>query len=104
MENPLLTGKWRELDEKLKSDPAYDNDVQRCIVPFVACGDLDGLDPDKNYPLNVDIDWSKVNPLILKNENGKIKAEYKYEYHSPVQPPTDPCYKKVLDDKKAKNN
>jgi len=97
MQNPLLTGKWQELDDKLINDPVYQNPTQRCIVPFVACGDMNGLDPDKNYPLNVDIDWSKVNPIMLRKDKS---GEYTYEYKKPVQPPTDPAYREVLENQK----
>lgn len=27
--------------------------VNRCIVPFVACGDLSGYDSDMTYPMEV---------------------------------------------------
>jgi len=98
MENPLLTGKYENLDKILEKD--YDNPTNRCIVPFVACGDMNGLDPDRNYPLDVDIDWSKVNPVMLRKTGAASSAtgkEYKYEYCAPVQMPTEPPYKEVLD-------
>ncbi len=43
------------------------------VVPFVACGDLSGFDPDKSYPLELN--------------DGK-----EYTYHEPVQPPIHPNY------------
>uniref|UniRef100_A0A1E1XFK2 Putative tRNA (cytidine(32)/guanosine(34)-2'-O)-methyltransferase n=1 Tax=Amblyomma aureolatum TaxID=187763 RepID=A0A1E1XFK2_9ACAR len=46
----------------------------RTIVPFVICGDLDGFDSDRTYPLQLDKDKS-------------------YEFCEPVQPPIDPPYK-----------
>eukprot|EP00096_Caligus_rogercresseyi_P015274 TRINITY_DN7726_c0_g1_i1.p1 TRINITY_DN7726_c0_g1~~TRINITY_DN7726_c0_g1_i1.p1 ORF type:complete len:280 (+),score=37.11 TRINITY_DN7726_c0_g1_i1:73-912(+) len=46
------------------------NDVNRVIVPFVACGNLNGYDADKSYSL-----------------------ENSYTYKEPVQPPIDPPYK-----------
>jgi tRNA (cytidine32/guanosine34-2'-O)-methyltransferase len=98
MHNPLLTGKWEQMDESIKNDECYQNVTQRCIVPFVACGDMNGLDPDRNYPLNVDIDWSKVNPIMLR-KTGET-TEYKYEHNSAVQPPTDPAYKEYKDNRK----
>lgn len=43
------------------------------IVPFVACGDISGLDPDKSYPL-------------------QLSEDHLYEYKAPVQPPIHPNY------------
>ena len=43
------------------------------VVPFVACGDLSGFDPDKSYPLN-------------------LSDSDSYTYHAPVQPPIHPNY------------
>jgi len=106
MENPLLTGKYENLDKILNdTDGSRNNPTNRCIVPFVACGDMNGLDPDKNYPLNVDIDWSEVNPIMLRKSNGEntekngttTKSGYTYEYYDPVQKPTEPPYKEVLE-------
>jgi tRNA (cytidine32/guanosine34-2'-O)-methyltransferase len=47
------------------------------IVPFVACGDIGGYDPDKSYPLE------------LENEG-------EYVFHEPVQPPIHPNYYSYL--------
>jgi hypothetical protein len=44
------------------------------VVPFVACGDLSGFDPDKSYPLQ------------MENETEE------YQYRDPVQPPIHPNY------------
>lgn len=44
------------------------------VVPFVACGDLSGFDPDKSYPLQLDDDSKQ------------------YVYRAPVQPPIHPNY------------
>ncbi|XP_037527388.1 putative tRNA (cytidine(32)/guanosine(34)-2'-O)-methyltransferase [Rhipicephalus sanguineus] len=46
----------------------------RTMVPFVICGDLDGFDSDRTYPLKLDKDKG-------------------YEFCKPVQPPIDPPYK-----------
>lgn len=46
MANPLLNCDY----------DAYTNQPEgpnRCIVPFIACGDLSGFDSDKTYPLQV---------------------------------------------------
>jgi len=45
------------------------------IVPFIACGDLNGYDADKSYPLDLD----------------EVSAGT-YVYHDPVQPPIRPNY------------
>lgn len=50
------------------------DEPNRTMVPFVICGDLDGFDSDRTYPL----------------ELGKGKS---YEFCEPVQPPIDPPYK-----------
>ena len=46
------------------------------VVRFVSCGDLNGFDADKNYPL----------------ELGK---DYKYVYHQPAQMPINPPYEEA---------
>jgi tRNA (cytidine32/guanosine34-2'-O)-methyltransferase len=45
------------------------------IVPFVACGDLNGYDADKSYPLDLEEDSAGT-----------------YVYRDPVQPPIRPNY------------
>ncbi|XP_076176509.1 tRNA methyltransferase 7-32 isoform X2 [Ptiloglossa arizonensis] len=68
MLNPLLTHK-----------PCDFNDlegVNRIVVPFVVCGDLDQLDSDTCYPLDYE---------------GK-----EYKYHEPVQTPIAPPYEEAL--------
>mmetsp|Transcript_39579 Transcript_39579/g.157155 ORF Transcript_39579/g.157155 Transcript_39579/m.157155 type:complete len:84 (+) Transcript_39579:2278-2529(+) len=47
--------------------------VNRKLVPFVACGDLSGYDPDMAYDLDEDA-----------------------EYVPPVQPPINPPYAEAL--------
>jgi len=69
--NPLMSGDFSALNE-LELDPK-----SRCIVPFMACGDLDGWDSDRSYSLD---------------EN--------YKYTEPVRPPTEPAYKEALDKKR----
>ena len=46
MANPLLNCDYDEYNNQ----PEGPN---RCIVPFLACGDLSGFDSDKTYPLQV---------------------------------------------------
>lgn len=66
MEKFLLDAKYGEGNELL----GYES----LVVPFVACGDLSGFDPDKSYPLDLGDDNSP------------------YVYHDPVQPPIRPNY------------
>lgn len=47
MFNPLVDEKCAEYFESIQDAP------NRSIIPFVVCGDLNGLDADKNYPLEV---------------------------------------------------
>lgn len=47
MFNPLVDEKCAEYFESIQTAP------NRSIIPFVVCGDLNGLDADKNYPLEV---------------------------------------------------
>ncbi|KAJ3155399.1 putative tRNA (cytidine(32)/guanosine(34)-2'-O)-methyltransferase [Geranomyces michiganensis] len=57
--------------------------VNRVVVPFVACGDLNGFDSDQTYPLG--------------NEKGE-----EYNVLEPVQAPIRPPYQTYLDMKKRK--
>ncbi|XP_076237110.1 tRNA methyltransferase 7-32 isoform X2 [Calliopsis andreniformis] len=68
MMNPLLTHKPCDFSEL--------TGVNRTIVPFVVCGDLNQPDSDTCYPLDYE---------------GK-----EYTYHEPVQTPIDPPYAEAL--------
>lgn len=48
------------------------------VVPFVACGDLNGFDADKSYPLQL-------------SDSGE-----EYKYKDPIQPPINPNYQTSL--------
>ena len=67
LSNPLMDGNWNALSLP-ETRP-----TSRCIVPFMACGDLDGWDADRTYELGED-----------------------YQYTEPVRPPTEPAYKQAL--------
>ncbi|KAG2373306.1 hypothetical protein C9374_012295 [Naegleria lovaniensis] len=56
--------------------------ADRYIVPFLACGDLSGFDSDRTYSIGV-------------NEELGMK---------PIQPPTNPPYKKAVELKRSNNN
>lgn len=64
------------LDHKYGKSQSGDNEMlgpAALIVPFVACGDLSGYDPDKSYPLD-------------------MEGEAAYTYREPVQLPIHPNY------------
>ncbi|KAG7198657.1 hypothetical protein KM043_006014 [Ampulex compressa] len=68
MLNPLLTHETCQFDEL--------TGINRLVVPFLVCGDLNDPDSDTCYPLNY---------------NGK-----EYKYHEPVQTPIAPPYEEAL--------
>ena len=65
MHNPLL-------DQKYSSYDQLESGSTRCIVPFVACGDLNSYDSDKTYPLVID--------------------DKEYNFCAPVNAPINPPY------------
>jgi tRNA (cytidine32/guanosine34-2'-O)-methyltransferase len=74
MNNPLLDQKYSIMSNELEGS-------NRCIVPFVACGDLNrAFDSDKTYPLVID---------------GKH-----YEFCAPITDPINPPYKNACAMKK----
>ncbi|KAJ1732262.1 tRNA (uridine-2'-O-)-methyltransferase trm7 [Coemansia biformis] len=54
----------------------------RCLAPFVACGDLRGFDADMTYPLD-------------------IEGAQPYQQRDPTQSPISPPYKKALELKRS---
>lgn len=77
--------------------------LSNVVVPFVACGDLNGFDADKSYPLQL-----SALPVVEESFKGKEgldgaddadavegdgeEAVYVYSYRKPVQPPIRPNY------------
>ncbi|KAL0336777.1 UNVERIFIED_CONTAM: putative tRNA (cytidine(32)/guanosine(34)-2'-O)-methyltransferase [Sesamum calycinum] len=57
----------------------------KVYIPFLACGDLNGYDSDRSYPLPKSTDGS-------------------YQSLDPVQPPIAPPYKRALEMKKASSH
>lgn len=53
MFNPLLDEKDEQYFESIKHKP------NSYIIPFIACGDLEGFDSDRTYPLKVLITISR---------------------------------------------
>lgn len=62
--------------------------LNRAIVPFVACGDLSGLDADRSYPL------TEPSTAVASGDDSGSPAEY--TYHPPVQAPIKPAYEAYL--------
>jgi tRNA (cytidine32/guanosine34-2'-O)-methyltransferase len=63
--------------------------LSNLVVPFVACGDLNGFDSDKSYPLQLSVAPSS---LTLSGQSGAESGSYTYTYRQPVQPPIRPNY------------
>lgn len=80
MFNPLIDDKCEKYFQCLETEP------NRSIIPFVACGDLNGFDPDKNYPLDL-------------NKAGSAGGST-YVYHEPTQAPIHPPYERACQLKK----
>jgi tRNA (cytidine32/guanosine34-2'-O)-methyltransferase len=62
------------------------------VVPFVACGDLNGYDADKSYPLELDDLDSAHGASDAAGADHGGEEKYKYVYRPPVQPPIHPNY------------
>lgn len=63
------------------------------VVPFVACGDLNGYDADKSYPLELDeVTAGGADGVAGAEGEGDSGKGYKYVYREPVQPPIHPNY------------
>lgn len=67
------------------------------VVPFVACGDLNGYDADKSYPLDLDeaSGGAGAGGGDLNSDGAAGNSDtkgYQYVYHPPVQPPIHPNY------------
>ena len=80
-------------DDDNNNNTIHDDDddelvgINRMIVPFIACGDLNGFDSDQSYPLN-----------ITNDNDGKQKVSY----HEAVQQPINPPYQEYLNLKAGK--
>jgi len=79
MFNPLVEEKCDEYFNSLSASTP-----NRWFIPFVACGDLDGFDADKNYPLELGLD--------IGTEGTSRPA---YVYREPAQAPIHPPYEKA---------
>ncbi|EKX45235.1 hypothetical protein GUITHDRAFT_157875 [Guillardia theta CCMP2712] len=81
LDKPLLDFKYGQDDALLG--------YNRCIVPFVACGDLSGYDPDTVYALE---------------DESMEESGTSYTTRAPVQAPINPPYKAALDAKRIHSN
>lgn len=83
MLNPLLTHKPCDFNEL--------TGVNRVIVPFVVCGDLNQPDSDTCYPLDVSYLYLQfLCKIIFCTIYNSFQYEGKeYTYHEPVQTPID---------------
>ena len=86
--------------------------VNKVIVPFVACGDLSGLDSDQSYALSATAAGDLEG--VFKDSSASLSAipqhpadaaaqrtGLEYQYLEPVAKPTNPPYKSYLAMKKA---
>jgi tRNA (cytidine32/guanosine34-2'-O)-methyltransferase len=65
--------------------------LSNVVIPFVACGDLNGFDADKSYPLQLtSVPDDAAGGLTKGGEEGE--EDYVYSYRKPVQPPIRPNY------------
>jgi tRNA (cytidine32/guanosine34-2'-O)-methyltransferase len=58
------------------------------VVPFVACGDLDGFDADQSYPLELSHAGGDDGTQTTQASGSGAS----YVYHAPCQPPIRPQY------------
>ncbi|CAE7928805.1 FTSJ1, partial [Symbiodinium sp. KB8] len=85
--------------------------VNKVIVPFVACGDLSGLDSDQSYALSATAAGDLEG--VFKDSSASLSAipqhpadaaaqrtGLEYQYLEPVAKPTNPPYKSYLAMKK----
>mmetsp|Transcript_2194 Transcript_2194/g.5450 ORF Transcript_2194/g.5450 Transcript_2194/m.5450 type:complete len:329 (+) Transcript_2194:114-1100(+) len=76
------------------------------IVPFLACGDLNGLDADMNYPLIFDeMAPTAAQKIEVVAPGGAASGTgLQYTYLEPTQKPTAPAYKAALEEEARRNN
>lgn len=86
--------------------------VNRVIVPFLACGDLSGLDADANYPLVFELAPAptEAQPIGIDESAERKRATPRdeaiaagYTYLEPTQKPTKPAYKAALEEQSRRD-
>ena len=70
----------------------------RTIVPFVACGDLNGLDSDRSYPLEdpTQVVYRNGTSTIAQFKEMLAKGSGRLRGLDPIAPPTAPPYKTAM--------
>eukprot|EP00750_Incisomonas_marina_P021640 INCI4604.2.p1 GENE.INCI4604.2~~INCI4604.2.p1 ORF type:complete len:423 (-),score=75.40 INCI4604.2:39-1307(-) len=91
MGNPMLDHHYGEQNPLVGAN--------RCIVPFVACGDMSGFDPDQSYPLELTEELKKLGAKLKLEAGGGAGAAY--SYRSPAQLPINPPYQSYLDHRRG---
>lgn len=78
--------------------------VNNIVVPFVACGDLNGYDADKSYPLQL-TPLARTSSDIIRDDSKTEdeKESYRYIYREPVCPPINPNHAESEKQSKRKN-
>ena len=95
------------LEERARGLLADDVDLglmswpDECVVPFVACGDLNGYDADMNYDLDFESKLSLDDGEEGEDGGGRV-GHKPYVPLAPIAPPTEPPYKTAIAREKAK--
>lgn len=92
MLSPLLSEDYAAEDTESGAAP-----TARCVVPFVACGDLSGLDSDARYDLGADVSQGLPEEAPLAGEAAQAAAAGAYRPLAPVQRPIKPAYREALE-------
>ncbi|GBG92770.1 hypothetical protein CBR_g57013 [Chara braunii] len=64
--------------------------IHRAIVPFLACGDVNGFDADQSYPLPA------LSSSVSETSGQAGAGSVDYRTLSPVQPPIAPAYRTAI--------
>ena len=78
--------------------------INNVVVPFVACGDLNGFDADKSYPLQLTPLSRSTSNTYPDSANAKEEEGYRYVYREPVCPPINPNHADSEKRSKRKGN
>jgi len=93
MVNLMMAPNYRESRDQLTG-------INRCIVPFVACGDLSGFDSDRNYstvlPSTMKSTRADDRPECYMDESSQSAASSDtYQSLPPTQAPITPVYELI---------
>ena len=82
MQNPLLDQRYSDYNELAGSN--------RCLVPFIACGDLNSHCSDMNYPLVIDDrEYKFCSPVLSPIDPPYAKAKYMKQHNMIAKPNND---------------